>query len=194
MNLNRFKSYKKYYSLIRDTKKYNYFTFLNLENINLNNSKEYKELYEIKFPDSEIESGGMVITLDDSIFKDDQKNKKHIPSESERFTDDEKLILRGVFYRVIEKSLIYKDSKKLELSINDFNKMISILGPLEDEIELKGKANSSSSQYATLRQLYDQRSDRTRIDRIEVIISKFKVFKISVINSALKTYQLTGKI
>ncbi|TYC18036.1 hypothetical protein ES677_01265 [Bizionia gelidisalsuginis] len=193
-NIGWFRVHRSYFELVRDTKMYENIDFLNIEGRTLNTTKEFYEMYKVKHPDSEIESGGMVITLDDSNLKQSKKVTSQKPSDGNPFTDEEKLILRGVFFRVINKEFKYSERDQMRISLHNFNKMISILGSLEDEIELTGKSNSSSKQYSTSLKIYDQYSDRTRSDKIDVIISKFKVFNISVINSALKTYKHTGKI
>lgn len=193
-NIGWFRVHRSYFELVRDTKMYENIDFLNIEGRSLSSSKEFNEMYKVKHPDSEIESGGMIITLGDSNLKQSKKEAKQELLGNDYFTDEEKLFLRGILFRVINKDFKFSERNKMILSMNDFNKMISILGPLDDEINLLGVADSASKQYSDFRNLYDKLSKKVMEDRLDVIIEKFKCFGITPILYALIKYKKTRNV
>jgi hypothetical protein len=173
---NDFRNGRAYFDLIRQTEKYKWFVFKGKDGFSLDNTAEYKEMYYLLNPE------------------DRPEVNKQTNISIKEFSDEEILVLRGVFYKVIERSFKYQDNRSVPFTKNDFNKMISILGNLEEEINLTSTANPSCTSYQTFLKLYDGLSSQKRHDKLDILIDKFKIYNIKPIDIALKKYRKINNI
>ncbi|AUC81804.1 hypothetical protein [Lacinutrix sp. Bg11-31] len=171
-----------YLDLVRKTKNYDYFMYNREDGYDFRDTKEYSDLYEIVY-DTQWQGG----------FYARSKTTSTVSNDIKEFSDKEILVLRGIFYKILEKAYNHKD-RKMPFTKSDFNKMISILGKLEKEIDLFEKADPGQSSYIQFIGLYNNLIKTTRQDNIEVLLSKVKKFDITPLNKALKMYKTTGKI
>ncbi|RLJ60775.1 hypothetical protein CLV86_2836 [Lacinutrix venerupis] len=171
-----------YLDLVRKSKKYDYFKYKDEDGYSMKDTKEFSDLYKIVNKRT-WKSG--------SYYR--SKNQPILNLKEREFTDIEVLVLRGVFFKILDKAYNHKE-RNMPFSKNDFNKMISILGKLEKEIDLFGKADSSQTSYKRFSDLYNNLKGNSRENRMEILLSKVEKFNILPLNNALKIYKKTGKI
>ena len=163
-NLSTFSNNDEFFKLIRETKKYDYINFLDTQCKSLKSTPEYKEMLDLRYPG--------------------EKNRyNEVTREEPKFTDDEIIVLRGIVYRILKKSL---SSGTIPFSANDFNKLMSILGKLENDINLYQNANANDTKYKLFLNGYKNLEINSRKNKIDILIDKIKDFKISPITDALK--------
>lgn len=188
---NHFYNYYGYYELIYDTDKYEYFYLKDFQGISFENSSEYQEMLDLKYPErikerqeSELaekakRKGGKPAL---SIKNKDEISKEEIDSIEiiNSFLDSERAILFSIFNDEMKKNNLS------EIPVTELIRFTKIIGSYEDLSIFNKNVKDSTFYSMTNKGIHYYTSKDGQKKLIEDIIAKLKKLKVSFMLRLLK--------
>ncbi|MFD0836016.1 hypothetical protein ACFQ0I_09590 [Mariniflexile aquimaris] len=177
-----FRNYYSYYELVYDLERYDYLCLKDFEGGSFENSIEYNDMVNVKYPDRDKNSAtpefvGFGTISDDDIFHEELLEISTLKSNLESFEDDEKLLLLHIMYKHRE-----------ELKIPEFLRLHIITNGVFDHYIFRNKDYNNKAFYKKVEAGINY-AKTFNLDFVVKLKNKLSSFNLIVTKSILKSLE-----